>query len=188
MRTAFFALGVLLTASGAAAQSVDASVIPDDAPEWRTLEGAVDEAREEGKLLLLHGYASWCGWCARLDEDVYTDDRVQAYLAENFEGARLNIEDMEAVDFFDYSLPTAWLAAGLGISSTPTTVFVDPATRETITRLPGYADAETFLYALQFVREGAYAEVSFEDFMDARKGGAPEAEEEEAAPMIPLGE
>ena len=192
MRLALLALGVLLLASGARAQAVDASRIPDDAPDWRTVEGAADEARDDGKLLLIHGYATWCGWCARLDEDVYTDDTVQAYLAENFEGARLDIENRETVDFFDYTLPGAWLAAGLGITSTPTTIFVDPETGETITRLPGYADAETFLYALRFVREGAYAELSFQEFVDAQKA-AGEVEDsaapaDEDAPLIPLGE
>jgi thioredoxin-related protein len=190
MRLVLLAAGVLLLASGADAQQpVDASVIPADAPEWRTLEGAVDEARDEGKLLLIHGYASWCGWCARLDEDVYTDDTIQAYIAEHFEGARLNIENRETVEFFDYRLPQAWLAAGLGVTSTPTTVFVDPASGETITRLPGYADAETFLYALQFVREGAYESSSFTEFMDARKaeaGGETPDADDEATPLIPL--
>ncbi|MEL6615984.1 MAG: thioredoxin fold domain-containing protein [Bacteroidota bacterium] len=182
MRSAL-ALLVLL-ASGAAVAQTDASIIPDDAPEWKPIEGAVDEARDEGRILLLHGYASWCGWCARLDQDVYTVDAVQEYLADHFEVTRLDIENRETIDFFDYRLPTAWLASGLGITSTPTTVFMDAETGEVITRLPGYADAETFLNALQFVQEAAYETQSFQEFVDSKTAAAVPAEP--ASPLIPV--
>jgi thioredoxin-related protein len=48
-------------------------------------------------------------------------------------------------------------------------VFVD-TNGELITKLPGYSDAETFLYALRFVRTGSYATQSFREFMDAERG------------------
>lgn len=173
-----------LLASGAAVAQTDASVIPDDAPDWKPIEGAVDEARDEGRILLLHGYAAWCGWCARLDQDVYTDDGVQSYLADNFEVARLDIENRETIDFFDFRLPQAWLASGLGITSTPTTIFMDPETGEVITRLPGYADAETFLNALEYVHEGAYETLSFQDFVEAKSASAEPADA--TTPLIPI--
>lgn len=176
-------LSLLLFAGAAQAQGVDASVIPDDAPEWETLADAIDESKTEQKILLLHGYAKWCNWCAKMDQDVYTNDEVQAYLDEHFEVTRLDIENRETVDFFDFRLPMAWLSSGIGITSTPTTVFVDAEAGEIITRLPGYADAETFLYALRFVNEGAYATSSFRDFVDAEKG-IKEASDD--TPMIPL--
>ena len=180
MRSVLAAL-LLAAAAPAALAQVDASVIPDDAPDWKTMDQAIADAREGGKTLLLHGYAAWCGWCSRLDNDVYTDDAVQAYLAEHFEGTRLDIEDPGTVTFYDYTLPTAWLASGIGITSTPTTVFVDGETGELITRLPGYADAETFLLALRFVEEEAYETMTFRAFLDANQP----AEEEPAAPMLP---
>ncbi|MEM1056365.1 MAG: thioredoxin fold domain-containing protein [Bacteroidota bacterium] len=179
-----------LAVSAAHAQPVDASIIPDDAPEWQTVGTAIADAEAEDKVLLLHGYAAWCGWCARLDQDVYTDDEVQAYLAQNFEVTRLNIENRETIDFFDFRLPVAWLASGIGITSTPTTIFMDPESGEIITRLPGYADRETFLYALRYVREGAYERESFQDFVDARKEEIEleEVEEPGPAPLVPLAE
>ena len=186
MRSLFAALA-LLVATPALAQ-VDASVIPDDAPEWKPLATAVADAKAGDKTIVLHGYAAWCGWCSRLDNDTYTDDRVQAYLAEHFEGARLDIEDPTTVEFYDFTLPMAWLAAGIGVSSTPTTVFVDGASGEIITRLPGYADAETFLLALQFVHEEAYDEMSFQAFRESRAPSDPDEETDDAPagpPMLP---
>lgn len=183
----FALVATLALAATAAHAQIDASVVPDDAPEWEALDAAIADATSENKVLLLHGYAKWCGWCARLDQEVYTDDAVQAYLAENFEVTRLDIENRTTVDFFDFRLPMAWLASGIGITSTPTTIFVDAQDGEIITRLPGYADRETFLYALRFVREGAYETMSFQDFIDAEeeKAGGVTAGDD-AAPLIPL--
>ena len=178
-------LALLLFALPAAAQSVDASLVPDDAPEWKAMETAIEDAQTSGKTLVLHGYAAWCGWCARLDQDVYTDDTVQAYFAEHFEGVRVDIESAETVEFYDYRLPTGWLASGIGITSTPTTVFVDGETGQLITRLPGYADAETFLLALRFVHEKAYETMSFQAFRDANAEEHDHDHDHEAAPMLP---
>ncbi len=161
-------LAVLAAAPGAAAQAhpgggVDASAIPDDAPGWRPMGDAIAAARADSTLLLVHTYAVWCGWCARLDRDVYADDAVQAYLDEHFEVTRLDIESPDSVAFFGGAVPMRELGQALGVSGTPTTVFFD-ADGTYLTRLPGYAPLDTFLAVLRYVREGAYATEAFEDF------------------------
>ena len=161
------ALLALTLALPAQAQT-DASVIPDDAPDWLPMPEAIAGARAGDKLLLVHAYAPWCGWCVRVDREVYTDDAVQAYLAEHYTATRLDSDSDEAALFFDHDLTRRQLASSLGVSATPTTVFVD-ADGELITKLPGYNDPETFLYALQFVREAAYGSTSFADFVAERR-------------------
>jgi thioredoxin-related protein len=49
-------------------------------------------------------------------------------------------------------------------------VFVD-TDGSLITKLPGYTDPETFLYALQYVREEAYETTPFDQFIAARRTG-----------------
>jgi thioredoxin-related protein len=147
----------------------DASIIPDDAPEWLSMADAISQAQEEGKLIMVHTYATWCGWCAKLDNEVYSDDSVQAYMADNFTATRVDLEGTEVVPFFEHEVSMAGLGQAFGVSGTPTTVFVD-TNGELITKLPGFADTETFLYALRFVRTGAYETSTFRQFMDAERG------------------
>ena len=53
--------------------------------DWRTdLPAAAEEARQGQKLLLLNFSGSdWCGWCQRLDAEVFSTDTFRAYAAAN---------------------------------------------------------------------------------------------------------
>lgn len=168
LRTA--CLAALVAFALPAAAQTDASVVPDDAPNWLPMDQAIEHAQESGKLLMVHAYAPWCGWCVRADREVYTDDAVQAYMAENFEATRLDTDSDDVAPFFEHTMTMSALASALGVSGTPTTIFVDPSDGELITKLPGYKDPATFLYAMQFVREAAYDSQTFAEFVDARTG------------------
>ena len=173
------ALLLALALAVPAQAQTDASVVPDDAPDWLPMADAIADAQAGGKLLMVHVYAPWCGWCVRVDNEVYTDDAVQAYLAEHYAATRLDSDSDDPATFFEYEMARRELASALGVSGTPTAVFVD-ADGELITKLPGYNDAQTFLLALQFVREEAYDTTTFADFVAARRA-APEAEPETPA-------
>jgi thioredoxin-related protein len=157
----------LLLAAPALAQN-DASVIPEDAPDWLTMEEAVADVQAGDRLLLVYGYAAWCGYCVRFDREVFTDDAVQAYVNEHYAPVRLDLESAEEVPFFDATVTMAQLGAAMAISGTPTSVFVD-GDGTLITKLPGYTDPETYLLALRYVREEAYETVAFEDFLEAER-------------------
>lgn len=51
---------------------------------WRTdLPAAAADARQDGRLLLLNFSGSdWCGWCQRLDAEVFSQDAFQEYAAK----------------------------------------------------------------------------------------------------------
>ena len=161
-------LALLLLASVAGAQ--DASVVPDDAPDWLPMGEAIAAAGAEGKVVLVYGYAPWCGYCVRFDREVFTDDAVQAYLAEHFAAVRLDLDSDATVPFFDATVTARELGHAMGISGTPTSVFVAPD-GELITKLPGYTDPETYGLALRFVREAAYETATFAEFLEAERGG-----------------
>ena len=148
----------------------DASVVPEDAPDWVSLETAIADAQAEDKLILVYGYASWCGFCVRFDNEVFTDDAVQAYVNEHFAPVRLDLEDTTRVQFFDVAVTGVELGNAMGITGTPTSVFVDND-GSMITKMPGYTDPETFLYTLQYVKEEAYETTPFDQFIAARRAG-----------------
>jgi thioredoxin-related protein len=174
LRLRLAALAALVLAAMPAGAQTDASVIPADAPNWLPFAEAVETVRADSSLLLIHLYAKWCGWCARLDNDVYTDDAVQAYLADNYTVTRVDIESDAAVSFFGREMSQSGLASAFQVSGTPTTVFVAPDGTY-LTKLPGYAPADQFALILRYVREGGYNQMPFPDWVE-RQDGSPTVE------------
>jgi len=169
MTRLLLALALLLPATAASAQ-IDALVVPNDSPDWLTMEDAIAKSKADSTLILVYGFASWCTFCARFDANVFTDDDVQDYIAANYSPTRLNLEDTTAVQFFDARVTGVQLGRAMGIAGTPTNVFVD-VDGSLITKLPGYTDPETFLYTLQYVREAAYETMPFDAFLEQRRSG-----------------
>ncbi len=63
----------------------EAVEITEGSPLWLTnAEAALADANEKNKPLLLYFSGSdWCGWCKRLDAEVFSKDEFKAYADEN---------------------------------------------------------------------------------------------------------
>jgi len=73
----------LILASGI--KQPQAVEMTEGSPLWLTnVEAALADANEENKPLLLYFSGSdWCGWCKRLDADVFSKDEFKTYADEN---------------------------------------------------------------------------------------------------------
>ncbi|MEX0599575.1 MAG: thioredoxin family protein [Rhodothermales bacterium] len=154
-------LVLCIVATGVSAQ--DASV-PAEGLDWIPFEEAVEKAERLDKKLIVDVYAPWCPWCRRLQREVYVDASVQDYVKEHFVLTRLDGENQsDSLRFREYTLTPSELAIGLGAQGYPTTVFLD-ADGEYITRLPGFAEASSFLSVLSYVGSNAFQQVSFDEY------------------------
>lgn len=160
-------VAVLLTCSACNAQ-------PDTRPdtsattlEWQPFEQALQQAQDSGNVVLVDVYAPWCGWCRKMQQEVYTEAEVLAHLDRSFETTRLNIDDAQSVlTYQEYTLSPKELGNAFGATGTPTTVFLD-AEGNYITRLPGFVDAPTFERVLAYIGSGAYRDQTLREFVDA---------------------
>ena len=123
---------------------------------WPSYDDALATGIKEGKPILIDIYAPWCGWCARMQEEVYGNATLASYVQSNFSHGRLNMDDTLTVhEYMGYSLTSQHLSWAFGAKATPTTVFLDPQ-GVYITRLEGFIALDTFGNVLQRVAAGDY--------------------------------
>lgn len=162
------ALVLTLTLAGLAPASGQPSDVESvaAAPSWTSFEQALGSADSSGKMILVDVWSRRCGWCARMQREVYTQPELLDYLNQHFETGRLDIDvRMDTVAYMGYELSSAELSAALGASGTPTTVFL-ASDGSYVTRLPGFHPVERFLEVLRYIGTESYREMSFDDYVD----------------------
>lgn len=81
-------------------------------------EQALNQAKNEKKLVLVDVSAIWCPTCRRLDNEVFADDDVRRFIKEKFVFSRLEYESDEGQKFLEKykasGFPNLWLLDGDG--------------------------------------------------------------------------
>ena len=60
---------------------------------------ALNEAREDDKVIFVDAYAKWCGPCKKMAKDVFTQDRVGRFFNERFINIKMDMEEPEGIKF-----------------------------------------------------------------------------------------
>jgi len=95
---------------------------------------AMTQAAEKNKLVFIDAYTTWCGPCKLMDKSVFTDEKVLAFMNENFVNLKL---DMERGD-------GQIVAQRYKVSAFPSFLFVN-SEGELVHKGIGYQDADKFL-------------------------------------------
>ncbi len=108
--------------------------------DWvRDFDQALQKAKTGKKLVMVDIYTDWCGWCKKLDRDVYTNPQVEEKLTKDFVAVKINPEK---------SAGGAQLARQFGTRGYPHIVFTD-ADGHKVGEIRGYASAADFLKQLE---------------------------------------
>lgn len=141
-------------------------------PNWAgskvyTMEEAQALAKENGKKVLVEVYAVWCGFCRKMAAETHPTQKVKDAVDELFYLVRLNAESEKEVVFNGETMTEADLAAAFGVSSFPTTVFVD-TNGDPLGYQPGFMDATTYTELISYVGTDSFKSSTFEDFVQSR--------------------
>jgi thioredoxin-related protein len=183
-------LGVFLFVTGfLALTGMDTVNDPADGDvQWMTFEEAVAKSKTEKRPVFIDVYTDWCGWCKVMDKNTFREARVSKLLNEKFYPVKFDAEQKEDVVFngttfkFIESGRNGYhqLAAALlnNKLSYPTVVFLDEDFKM-IQPLAGYRQAPEFHKIAQYIGEGHYKTVKWNDW--EKNYQSPYTEAEKAA-------
>lgn len=81
-----------------------------------TWQEALEEAQNQGKIVFVDAYTTWCGPCKRMSKNVFTQDKVGSYFNENFVNIKIDMEKPNGREF----------GAKYPVSAYPTLFFLEP--------------------------------------------------------------
>lgn len=143
-----------------------------------TLEEALQKSQTEKRPVFIDVYTDWCGWCKVMDKNTFSEPKVAKLLNEKFYPVKFNGEQKEDVVFHGttykfvaggrngyHELAAALLNNQL---SYPTVVFLNEKF-EMLQPLPGYRKPEEFHMIAQFIGEGHYKTIKWDEWQTKYK-------------------
>jgi thioredoxin-related protein len=182
----YLLLGTVASAAlGAAPARAEEPVLTDDGlyrqswflESFLDLAEDLEDAHKAGKRFVVMWELKGCPYCKETHFVNFAQPEISDYIKANFEVLQLNIIGSRIVTDFDGAkLSEKDMAAKYGVRFTPTFQFFaepaaplknEPPQKREVARAPGYLRPEDFLAMFRYVREKAYRDKSFRDFVKA---------------------
>ncbi|MBN2158761.1 MAG: thioredoxin fold domain-containing protein [Spirochaetes bacterium] len=137
---------------------------------WHDFNEGLKLAAEKKRPVVLDFYADWCGWCKKMEAEVFSDGEVTARLKDNYICVRLFMDRKinETINYKNHAITKQEFSMMVGVRGLPTIVFLD-RDANLITKIPGFIDKGMFLPLLSYIKEECYKkQVSFQDYMEGK--------------------
>ena len=140
----------------------------------------LETAAQAGKRFAVMWELKGCPYCKETHFVNFADPEIRGFVGGNFDILQLNfVGSREVTDFDGEAMEERELARKWGIRFTPTTMFFPesldevvgrPGNEAEVARMPGYFKPPHFLAMYRFVRQKAYADGTFNDFLRQNAG------------------
>lgn len=97
----------------------------ENAPDWRTISAAMEEAEETEKLILVDVYEVGCKYCRAMEREVYPDSTVRAVLDAGYIPAKVDGNSEELITFNGEQVVSRDWAQSKGVFVFPGTLIMD---------------------------------------------------------------
>ncbi len=171
----FFATALLfLSCQKNATEGSNQDQVSSSEIQWMDWTEAIESTRsQEKKKIFVDMYTEWCGWCKRMDRSTFAEPEVVRYMNKHFYPVKFDAEQKKNIKYKgkDFNFIARGrrgyheLAGTLldGRLSYPSFVFIDED-EERILVSPGYKRKDDFLLELKFIAEGAYKNMSMQEY------------------------
>jgi thioredoxin-related protein len=141
--------------------------------KWLSWEEMVNQQKVSKKKVIIDLYTDWCGWCKKMDKTTFENPVIIDYLNNNYYSVKFNAEQKEDLIFEGSTYKFVengrrgyhQFAASLTQNqlSYPTYVFLNEDI-QVLQVIPGYQEAKSFEYILNFFGGNYYKTVPWTKF------------------------
>ncbi len=132
---------------------------------WYGFNEGLKEAARTNKKVYVDVYTDWCGWCKKMDKEVFTHAKVAPYMSDKYIAVRLNAEGAAKISYKETNGNESELARAFGVNSYPTALFLEP-NGDLLTTLPGYVKADDFIAVLKYFGDNHYKSSDWQKYYD----------------------
>lgn len=131
---------------------------------WLDYNEAVALNEKKPKKIFVDVYTTWCGWCKRMDQTTFKDDKIANYMNDNFYAVKVDAESADKVTYKGKEMTESQLARDVfNATGYPTTVYLNEE-QEVLQPIPGYLDVAMLNKILHFYGEDHYKTKTWEQF------------------------
>ena len=130
--------------------------------QWHSFEEALAVADSTQRPVFIDVWAPWCGWCRKMQREVYPNLRKQ--LDTEFVLSKINRDDNQTMHIYKgRKLSSVKLAQQLNTQSVPAIVVLD-AQGNYILHLSGFMKAEKLRPVLVYISSKGYQAMPFDEY------------------------
>ncbi|MEQ8358256.1 MAG: DUF255 domain-containing protein [Cytophagales bacterium] len=122
---------------------------PKSGIKWMSYEQVLEASKKEPKKVFVDVYTDWCGWCKRMDQTTFQNEKVINILKEDFYAVKLDAESDETFVQNGKEMTYRQLARSYKATGYPTTVYLNEDL-SVIQAVPGYQKAESLEMILAY--------------------------------------
>lgn len=132
---------------------------------WQSHDQGMASIKAQDKFAMVQFFATWCGYCKKMDREVFTDTAVLNEINHYFIPIRVTESSQDPVNFEGRTISEKELTAQYAVTGFPTIVFLKP-NGEAITRIPGYVGPDEMKGMLRFIGSKAYETMDYQAYKE----------------------
>jgi len=154
------------------------SIVPS-VVKWYTIEEAYALNKTKPKKIMIDVFTDWCGWCKKMDRDVFSHPVIARYLNEYYYPVKFNAESSAPIEFNGQKFinentgvrSTHQFANALlkGQLSYPSIAYFTEKL-EYMGAMPGYKTPDQLEVILNFIAQDKFKTTTLEEFQKTFKG------------------
>jgi len=172
----FLFLALLLTSSIFAQKEKDKAnpnpkekIVDTTQITWLPYDEGIAKARENGKKILVNFTTSWCGYCKKMNREVFSSPDAIKLINNNFIPIKVDGDSQNELNIDGYKITERSLTkAEYKVTGYPTYWLLTSET-ERLAPIKGYRPKDTFLDMLSYISDDAYKSMTFDEYL--AKGG-----------------